>query len=74
MGKSEALQQAKIQYIKLAKGLAAHPAFWSPFIQIGDNRPIIIETKGGFSWIWVLGGLFFVIILAFFVRKRQQNT
>ena len=33
--KAEALRQAKLDYLQNAKGLAAHPAFWSPFIQLG---------------------------------------
>ncbi len=35
--KSAALRQAKLDYLTQADGLAAHPAFWSPFILIGDD-------------------------------------
>ena len=45
--KDAALRQAKLDYIEIAKGVSAHPAFWLPFIQLGDNRPIEIGKKGG---------------------------
>jgi hypothetical protein len=48
MRKDEALRQAKIQYIKLAKGFAAHPGFGSPFIQMGNTAPLTIKRKGEF--------------------------
>ena len=64
MDKAEALRQAKLQYIRNVKDrpnatdIAAHPAFWAPFIQLGDSRPIKISTKGiGFNWWWIGGGL-----------------
>ncbi len=40
--KDEALQQAKLEYLTHTKGLAAHPAFWAAYIQLGnyDNIPI----------------------------------
>lgn len=40
-----ALQQAKQKYIKQAKGLLAHPAFWASFAQIGKNHSLMIQEK-----------------------------
>ncbi len=34
--KSEALQDAKLQFIESNKGLKAHPFFWAAFVGIGD--------------------------------------
>jgi len=45
-GKAEALRQAKLDYIRVAGGIAAHPAFWSPFIQIGNADAVHISKKG----------------------------
>ncbi len=68
MTKSAALRQAKLDYIeKVDNPIAAHLAFWSPFILIGDERPVKIKRKGGGNWIWLgigagallLGGLGF---------------
>jgi hypothetical protein len=73
MPKDVALRQAKLQYIKVARGLAAHPAFWSPFIQLGDSRAIVVKTKG--SWLpWGVGGsiVLTLIRLGFFMRRKEM--
>ena len=77
MDKAEALQQAKLEYIKNVGGggdgrygrpsvstitttIAAHPAFWAPFIQLGDSRPIRVQARSIASvylWWWIGGGL-----------------
>jgi len=66
--KDAALKQAKIDYLEKAEGIAAHPAFWSPFIQIGDARAIQLKKKSsflpygiGFAVLIVLGGLLFLL-------------
>ncbi|MCP4443302.1 MAG: CHAT domain-containing protein, partial [Aureispira sp.] len=73
--KATALQQAKLEYLKTAKGLAAHPAFWAPFIQIGNSEPILIKTKHNYTLWYILGGVFLILglVLAFFYfRNRKQ--
>lgn len=77
--KAKALQQAKSQYIKEAKGIYAHPAFWSPFIQIGDNSSIALHRQNNFLPYLVMLGVFgvFLAILMFanhFIRKRKINN
>lgn len=71
--KNVALRQAKLQYIESSSGYASHPAFWSPFIQIGNTDVVDITRKGSFSnWgIAVLIGLAIsVFTLIFWKRKR----
>ncbi|MCP4441099.1 MAG: CHAT domain-containing protein [Aureispira sp.] len=63
MSKDEALRQAKLNYIKNAKGTIAHPAFWSPFVQLGDNRPMTIATKGNNYITWIGGSLGLLVFL-----------
>lgn len=43
--KAAALRQAKLDYLAKADGFSAHPAFWSPFIQLGAVEPIALESK-----------------------------
>lgn len=59
MRKDEALRQAKLKHMKLASSILAHPAFWSPFIQMRNTEPLSISKKGnsnvwwiGFAWNW----------------------
>jgi len=66
--KDEALRQAKLQYIDKAEGASVHPAFWSAFVQLGDNRPVALKTKGiGFMW-WALGGGLFLLCIGLLWR------
>jgi len=73
-GKSKtiALRQAKLQYIKNAKGIAAHPAFWSPFVLVGNEEPISISKKNNiFPWL-IGGGVLLLLGLAgFMITKRS---
>lgn len=71
MGKAEALQVAKLEYIKRSKGLFSHPAFWSPFVQIGTSDPIHLEVKSDRSFLWWGMGALGVILLLVFWRKRS---
>ncbi|MCH2043792.1 MAG: CHAT domain-containing protein, partial [Saprospiraceae bacterium] len=72
----KALRQAKLQYIQRVDNTAAHPAFWSPFIQIGNTEPITIQRKNtvkGYTW-WMFaaaGGLACLGIGIFINRRRN---
>lgn len=75
--KAEALRIAKFEYIKKAaekNPMAAHPAFWAPFVQLGDTTPLRVKAKNDMSWLWwgipiatfLIGGL----ALMFRTRRR----
>ena len=65
MEKDKALQKAKLDYLNKQQGLAAHPAMWACFVQLGDYAPLTIERGEG--WIpylfWGLGGFALLCIL-----------
>ncbi len=74
--KAQALQQAKLDYIDAVNHpVAAHPAFWSPFILIGDEAPISLESKASYPWLWWVIGAGVIILLAFFLFliKKQSS-
>jgi len=73
MPKNEALRQAKLDYIQKTKGAAVHPAYWSPFIQLGDSRPIEIKTVGENKYLKPLIGfvIVLVLILIFMVQRKR---
>lgn len=71
--KDEALRQAKLEYIQNAEGIVAHPAFWSPFIMLGNTEPISIQEKGG-RLAWVLGSFFVgLVFLGGFAYSRMKR-
>lgn len=75
LDKAEALRKAKLDYINQVKNpAAAHPAFWSPFILMGDSDPVELEERSSMS-VWWLGGaalLAGTILLWLFIRKQDS--
>lgn len=47
--KSAALRQAKLDYLKTAKGIKTHPAFGPAFIQLGNDAPIQLQQRSFFD-------------------------
>jgi len=75
MKKDEALRHAKLQYLKVAQGIAAHPAFWSPFIMMGKTDPVKIQRKGGGLSSYLIGGLLGLSALGigFMVSRHRRK-
>ena len=75
--KPNAIRQAKLDYIETAQGNLAHPAYWSPFIQIGNEEPIEIKTKGGCGstllW-WIIGGSTAFLGLFIIVKSKKKEV
>ena len=70
MNKDEALQQAKIDYMKAAKGVAGHPAFWSPFIQIGNDKALSVNNNSSaFTYAFAGIAAFFLLLGVFFFKR-----
>ncbi|CAA6829332.1 MAG: Unknown protein [uncultured Aureispira sp.] len=67
--KDVALGKAKLDYLKGTIGIAAHPAYWAPFIQLGTAAPLQEKLKSR-SW-WWLGGLVLLAGISFFILKRR---
>lgn len=78
MYKDQALRQAKLKYIQAAKGIAAHPAFWSPFIMIGNTTAIDLKTKttddDKENMLWLTGGLLASLTIGggIWARRRKK--
>ena len=77
MPKDAALRQAKLEYITSVGNLAAHPAFWSPFILIGNTRTITVATKGSSVLLWAAIGVGLVAVTAIGIglamRQRKKE-
>lgn len=72
MTKDEALRQAKLSFMSNAKGWAAHPAFWAPFIQQGYSGSIKIFKKGGTWWGPLSGVAILLISLIIYITSRRH--
>lgn len=76
LNKDEALKNAKMEYLKSARGIYAHPAFWSSFILMGKTDTVNIKSKGLLGF-WGIG----ITILSFLMvgsyllyRKKTSST
>ena len=73
--KAEALRRAKIDYIQNAQGVTAHPAYWSPFIQIGNHQPVQLTAKDSPSRPWILGiGSLALLVGGLILRRRRKKA
>lgn len=76
LSKDSALRQAKLDYLDKNTGFSAHPAFWSPFIQLGNTSSIQLRGSTPRRW-WIgVGGLLVVLFgigLRVFRKKMSEN-
>lgn len=73
--KDVALRQAKLDYLKIANKIAGHPAFWSPFIQLGNTSSVKISRKRSVSpWLIGLGAVALIGVLGFVFKTRKKEV
>lgn len=74
LDKAQALRQAKLQYISNVESpQAAHPAFWSPFILMGDTAAVELIEKGTGNELWYgVGALLLFGLGALFWWNRKR--
>lgn len=70
MDKDEALRQAKLQYLKTARGRMLAPQYWSGLVLMGDVSPIDIKEQNNFWW-WIAAGLGVAAAAIVLVRRRR---
>jgi len=68
--KSEALQQAKLDFIK---NYSANPYYWSAFILSGNPSSIKIQEASSFTLLYFLGILLLIGFVFFIVKRFVTN-
>lgn len=72
MNKAEALRLAKLDFLQQAQGISTHPAFWSPFIQLGSSAPLELRAKSSSTWYyWAFLGFLLVLVGGLFYRNKR---
>lgn len=71
--KNEALRSAKLQYLENADPLYAHPYFWSGYVNIGTNDPIVYQANIKYWIVFLIAGLIFSIALINKKRKLKRR-
>jgi CHAT domain-containing protein len=68
--KSEALQKAKLDYIKNANPRSSSPFYWAGLQLLGSNENVVLKDNTNYLKYWYL--LFVpIIVLGFYFRKRK---
>ncbi|CAA6799092.1 MAG: Unknown protein [uncultured Aureispira sp.] len=52
--KDVALRQAKLTYLKTARGLEAHPAYWAGYVVLGNYQAIEVGAPVTYVWWFVI--------------------
>jgi hypothetical protein len=71
--KSEALQDSKVEFIKNADQLKAHPYFWSGYVVIGNNNELFYNKTRILIGILILGLLISVILIIYYRYKKRKT-
>lgn len=71
LSKDRALRQAKIDYLKSADPLTAHPFFWANLVTVGDMSPL--KLKPGFNFLWLIL-LLPLALLVYRLLKKEGKT
>jgi CHAT domain-containing protein len=64
----EALREAKLQYLKHADQLRAHPYLWSGYVSIGATRPLIQQQNSRI--LFIIAGILGLVLLISLLLKR----
>lgn len=72
MTKDEALQQAKLHYLKTTKGRMLAPQYWAGLVIMGDVSAVKLEPAILLKWI--IGSCIIAVLLAgyYFLRKKKR--
>jgi len=75
--KDEALSKAKLDYLKKADDIAAHPYLWANFVLVGNVKPMEHLKPLASLWVWALIGLSFLALItlgfAFLFGKKTKD-
>lgn len=70
LSKSEALQQAKKEYLKTCKAEELqHPYYWSGFVLHGNSKALVHKQSIWFQMI--IGSLLFLLVIILFLKFRK---
>jgi len=71
LSKKEALRQAKLSYLELNDDpVLKHPYYWAGIVLTGNTNPVASKS----ILIWLLLGVFILILITSVIRKRKANV
>ncbi len=75
LSKSEALRQAKLDYLEKADPLHNQPYYWASFVCIGNNEPMqgLVLTNNTKVMYLVIMVSFVILVLLFFQKHNSKQ-
>jgi hypothetical protein len=74
MNKDEALQKAKLDFLKTHNKEKMLPYYWANMILIGNTDALHLSATHSYFYLWVIGGSIILIVAAFTLRKKFQKN
>lgn len=71
MNKSEALQQAKIEYLNTTDMFTSAPYYWGSFYILGDTGKINLENNSPTMYTYIFGFIILILISIIAFRKKK---
>jgi len=71
---SISLQQAKLNFIKDADEISAHPFFWAGYISVGEPSVRFGNVNHSQLIYWVVGGVVGLLLLLTFILWKRRQT
>jgi pentatricopeptide repeat protein len=75
--KDEALQYAKLSYLRSTDQLKSHPHFWAAYVSIGDSAPLNISRNRNYLWLYISVPLTLLALFASVLigkKRRAKKT
>ncbi len=74
MSKDEALQKAKLKYLKNANGRTIQPQFWAGLVLIGSEMPIHFLQTAHTLFYYVIALLFALLFAVLFLKMKRNKA
>jgi len=69
--KDEALQQAKLWYLKNNNGRMLAPQYWAGLVLMGDTAPLQLQPNRSYTLWWIALGVALLGLLLYFTIKKK---
>jgi CHAT domain-containing protein/Tfp pilus assembly protein PilF len=74
LNKKQALQQAKLDYLRTAPNDKRDPFYWAPFILVGDWGPVAgLQRTGRDLAVWAIAAVALAVFVALAILSRKER-
>lgn len=67
-----ALREAKLRYLRNARGRLVNPGYWAGLVLIGRPQTVHFEPTHRERWLWLAGGLLILLTVIIFIGRKKS--